>query len=104
MMSLRLGFSGLGFHFGKSTRLTSAGVSSAMGSYFLPFPSTLLALRSIWAFSDDVILPFLSCWLALALALAAWLLSGIGYLRSSGSPKVLPLRFSRFLGVSSAML
>src|SRR5262245_53733240 len=67
------------------------------------WPRTLFAFRSILAFSAGVMLPFLTCWLARALALAAWLLSGIGYLRSSGSPNVLPFRLPRFFSDNSAM-
>src|SRR5262245_10859813 len=53
------------------------------------------ALRSIFFSSDDVRLPLFSCWEARAFALRAWALSGIGYLRSSGSPYCESLSLSR---------
>src|SRR5262245_25808670 len=53
------------------------------------------ALRSIFFSSEDVRLPLVSCWEPRAFALRAWALSGIGYLRSSGSPYCESLSLSR---------
>jgi hypothetical protein len=64
------------------------------------FPRTLFALVSIFFLSDALSLPSCSIWEARALALRAWLASGIGYLRFSGSPNSL-LGSAFFLDVVS---
>src|SRR4029077_9058284 len=62
------------------------------------------ALASIFFFSAEVRLPFLTCCDPLALALRACDLSGMGYLRSSGSPKSDFGSLSRLASVSSAIV
>jgi hypothetical protein len=64
----------------------------------------LSAFRSILFFSAAVRLPFFFCCEARAFALRACDLSGIGYLRSSGSPNSDLGSEFRFLVLSSAMM
>src|SRR4029453_6424246 len=64
---------------------------------------TLSALRSIFASSLLLRLPFLTCCDARALAFRACDLSGIGYLRSSGRPNCDSLSLSRSFSSSSGM-
>src|ERR1700722_17103137 len=52
------------------------------------FPRILFAFASILARAEELSLPFFTICVARALAFAAWLLSGIGYLREPGRPKV----------------
>lgn len=52
--------------------------------FFLP--KIRFALESILDLAPGLNLPFLTIWVARAFAFAAWLLSGIGYLRSPGNP------------------
>src|SRR6187397_3086774 len=75
------------------------------GPQLTPYDSSRMwsALRSIFAFSDFVRFPSSSCWDALAFAFAACDLSGIGYLRSSGSPNSDLGSLSRFLVLRSAI-
>src|SRR5437879_432004 len=49
-------------------------------------PKMRLALRSICALALDDKLPAATCCVARAFAFAAWLASGIGYLREPGRP------------------
>src|SRR6266436_9500450 len=58
-------------------------------------PNMRLAFARILAADAAESLPFLTCCVARAFALAAWLRSGIGYLRSFGSPNVLADRCLR---------
>ena len=58
------------------------------------------ALRSIFAISLLVFVPFFTCCDARALALRACDLSGIGYFFSSGSPNLDSGSESRFFSVS----
>src|ERR1700678_910564 len=60
------------------------------------------ALETIFSYAADESLPFLSCCLARPFALAAWLLSGIGYLRAPGSPYCDFLSLRSFSAIESS--
>src|SRR5678809_149566 len=82
-----------------------AVVQGAHDSLFSPLlPSMRFALAMMRAYALLLRRPLSSICLARALAFAAWLLSGIGYLRSPGRPKVDFFSFLRFFALSFAML
>jgi hypothetical protein len=70
----------------------------------LPLPKIRLALASILALDAGDSLPLFTIWVARAFALAAWLLSGMGYLRSPGSPNVDFFSLLRSFACSFAIL
>ena len=61
------------------------------------------AFARILAAEDEESLPAWTCWVARAFAFAAWLRSGIGYLREPGSPNLLDGILLRVAALSFAI-